>query len=56
MFGRQLLMNDCHSDAPDDAPDDGDLFIVQEEATSTTKTNTVFIGDGTDLLMFLIYH
>ena len=38
------------------APGDADLLIVQKAVESATTTNTVLIGDDTDLLILLIYH
>jgi len=37
-------------------PGDADLLIVQKAVESATTTNTLLIGDDTDLLILLIYH
>jgi len=38
------------------APGDADILIMQKGMDSATTTNTVVIGDDTDLLILLIYH
>lgn len=38
------------------APGDADLLIVQKAVQSATTSNTVLVGDDTDLIVLLCYH
>ena len=53
MLGRELEKNNCKTYH---ASGDADLLIVQKAVQSATTSNTVLVGDDTDLIVLLCYH
>ncbi|XP_030835633.1 uncharacterized protein LOC115921731 [Strongylocentrotus purpuratus] len=53
MLSTKLWAKNCQTHH---AAGDADLLIVQKAVESAATTDTVLIGDDTDLLILLIYH
>ena len=53
MLSRELEKNNCKTYH---ASGDADLLIVQKAIQSATTSNTVLVGDDTDLIVLLCYH
>ena len=53
MLSEQLVKANCHTHH---APCDADLLIVQKAVESATHSDTILVGDDTDLLILLCYH
>ncbi len=53
MLSRELEKNNCKTHH---ASGDADLLIVQKTVQSATSSNTVLVGDDTDLIVLLCYH
>ena len=51
MLSRELEKNNCKH-----ASGDADFLIVQKAVQSATTSNTVLVGDDTDLIVLLCYH
>ena len=53
MLSRELEKNNCKTYY---ASGDADLLIVQKAVQSATTSNTVLVGDDSDLIVLLCYH
>ena len=53
MLSRESEKNNCKTYH---ASGDADLLIVQKAVQSATTSNTVLVGDDTDLIVLLCYH
>ena len=53
MLSRELEKNNCKTYH---ASGDADLLIVQKAVQSATTSNTILVGDDTDLIVLLCYH
>ena len=53
MLNEELQRKNCETHH---ATGDADLLIIQKTVESATVTNTVLVGDDTDLIVLLCYH